>query len=310
MSLAVILVLAVILDAIFGEPEWLWSRVPHPAIVIGRMIGWIETRFNHATNRKFKGAVLVIFLGVVSFAFGSFIHAIPDGGFLEILCAAILMAQRSLVNHVTDVSNALRISLPQARQDVAKIVGRDTRDMDEPDIARAAIESAAENFSDGFVAPVFWFLILGLPGLLLYKTINTADSMIGHRTERFAKFGWAAARTDDVMNWVPARLTAALIAIAHGRYSIFTVIRRDASLHRSPNAGWPEAAIAICLNIRLSGPRSYDSKKVDFPWVFPEGNPDCGPNDIDRTVAALWRTWVLILAILIFLTLVWPANPA
>ena len=222
---------------------------------------------------------------------GWLIHLVPDFGLLEILVGAVLLAQRSLVDHVRAVGDALRLSLGEGRRMVARIVGRDTAAMDEPAVSRAAIESAAENLSDGVIAPAFWFLIGGLPGLLLYKITNTADSMIGHRTPRYEEFGWAAARFDDLLNLIPARLTAALIALTHGRFDAAPVILRDAPLHRSPNAGWPEAAMAVTLNTALSGPRSYDGQMRDFPWVWPEGNRHPGPAQIDAACTALWRAW-------------------
>jgi adenosylcobinamide-phosphate synthase len=160
---------------------------------------------------------------------------------------------------------------------VARIVGRDTRALDAgAGIARAAIESAAENLSDGVVAPALFFLIFGLPGLMVYKVVNTADSMIGHRTPRHEQFGWAAARFDDLLNWVPARVTAALIAVTHGRFDPAPILR-DGPLHRSPNAGWPEAAMAVVLDVALSGPRSYHGVTTDFPWVWPEGRREPRP---------------------------------
>jgi adenosylcobinamide-phosphate synthase len=152
------------------------------------------------------------------------------------------------------------------------------------------------------VAPIFWYLLLGLPGLLMYKITNTADSMIGHRTPRHEKFGWAAARFDDVLNWVPARITAALIALAHGWYDSGPILR-DAPLHRSPNAGWPEAAMAVVLNIALSGPRSYNGARKDYPWVNARGARRIGAAEIDRSVRALWRTWGLTLGIVAVIAL-------
>ena len=209
--------------------------------------------------------------------------------------AAILLAQKSLVQHVEAVGDALRLSLSQGRRAVAMIVGRDTAALDEPAVARAAIESAAENLSDGVIAPAFWFLIGGLPGILIYKITNTADSMIGHRTPRHEEFGWAAARFDDLLNLIPARLTALLIALAHGWLDPAPILR-DAPLHRSPNAGWPEAAMAVVLNVALSGPRSYHGEMREFPWVWPEGRRDIGPDAVDAACAALWRAWALMLA--------------
>ncbi len=298
---AVLLIPAMILDAAMGEPRWLWSRLPHPAVLMGRAIDAAERRFNTGAARRAKGAAVMACLGLAAIALGWVIHLIPDAGLVEIIAAAILLAQRSLADHVSAVAAALRLSLGDGRLMVARIVGRDTSAMEGPDVARAAIESAAENLSDGVVAPAFWFLIAGLPGLLLYKVTNTADSMIGHRTPRFEEFGWAAARFDDMLNWVPARLTAALIALTHGRFDAAAPVMRDAPLHRSPNAGWPEAAMAVVLNAALSGPRSYGGRRRDFPFVWPEGRRDIGPVEIEAAVGALWRAWAGLLAAAVIL---------
>lgn len=296
---AALLVPALLLDAAFGEPKALWDRVPHPAVLMGRAVSWVETRLNTGPNRKAKGILAMAGLGLGALILGRLIHALPDCGVLEILIAAVLLAQRSLVDHVRAVGDALRLSVGDGRRMVARIVGRDTATLDGPAVSRAAIESAAENLSDGVIAPAFWFLILGLPGLLLYKITNTADSMIGHRTERYEQFGWAAARFDDLLNLIPARLTALLIALSHARLDAWRPILRDAPLHRSPNAGWPEAALAVVLNVALSGPRSYDGQMRDFPWVWPEGRRDPGPETIDAACRALWRAWGAMLGLVL-----------
>lgn len=296
---AALLVPALLLDAAFGEPKALWDRVPHPAVLMGRAVSWVETRLNTGPNRKAKGILAMAGLGLGALILGRLIHALPDCGVLEILIAAVLLAQRSLVDHVSAVGDALRLSVGDGRRMVARIVGRDTATLDGPAVSRAAIESAAENLSDGVIAPAFWFLILGLPGLLLYKITNTADSMIGHRTERYEQFGWAAARFDDLLNLIPARLTALLIALSHARLDAWRPILRDAPLHRSPNAGWPEAALAVVLNVALSGPRSYDGQMRDFPWVWPEGRRDPGPETIDAACRALWRAWGAMLGLVL-----------
>lgn len=288
---ASLLFLAMLLDAAFGEPRLLWDRYPHPAVLMGRAVAGMERLLNHGPIRRLKGVLAMAVLATGAILLGWLIHLVPDFGLLEILVAAVLLAQRSLVDHVRAVGDALRLSLGEGRRMVARIVGRDTAAMDEPAVSRAAVESAAENLSDGVIAPAFWFLIGGLPGLLLYKITNTADSMIGHRTPRYEEFGWAAARFDDLLNLIPARLTAALIALTHGRLDAAPVILRDAPLHRSPNAGWPEAAMAVTLNTALSGPRSYDGQMRDFPWVWPEGNRHPGPAQIDAACTALWRAW-------------------
>jgi adenosylcobinamide-phosphate synthase len=300
---AALLVPALLLDAAFGEPHWLWSRLPHPAVIMGRAVGWLDARLNRDENRKAKGVFALLVLVVGAGLTGAVIAALPDGGLLEVLVAAILLAQRSLVDHVQAVADALRLSLADGRRMVARIVGRDTTALDEAGVARAAIESAAENLSDGVVAPALAFLVFGLPGLMIYKITNTADSMIGHRTPRHEQFGWAAARFDDLLNWVPARLTAALILLSHGRFDPAPVLR-DGPLHRSPNAGWPEAAMAVVLNVALSGPRSYNGVMTDFPWVWPEGRANPGPDQIDAACSALWRAWAGLLGLACLIALV------
>ena len=301
MTHAMLLVAAMLLDAVFGEPDWLWRKAPHPAVLMGRAIDWADRQFNTGRNRKLKGIATVAVLTLLGSLLGMAIAALPFGPIFETLAAAILLAQRSLTTHVRAVADGLHISLAAGRQAVAQIVGRDTATMDEPAVVRAAIESAAENLSDGVIAPVFWFLLLGLPGLLVYKLVNTADSMIGYRTPRHEQFGWAAARFDDLLNWIPARLTAALIAIANLRFDILPVVRRDAKLHRSPNAGWPEAAMAATLGVAIAGPRSYYGEMRDFPFVNPEGRRNLTAADIGSATGALWRTWALALSLVALL---------
>ncbi|MCA3450576.1 MAG: adenosylcobinamide-phosphate synthase CbiB [Rhodobacter sp.] len=300
---AALLVPALLLDAAFGEPHWLWSRLPHPAVIMGRTVSWLDAGLNRGENRKAKGVLALLVLVFGAGLAGAAIAALPDGGLLEVLAAAILLAQRSLVDHVRAVGDALRLSLADGRRTVARIVGRDTTALDRAGVARAAIESAAENLSDGVVAPALAFVVFGLPGLMIYKITNTADSMIGHRTPRHEQFGWAAARFDDLLNWVPARLTAALILLAHGRFDPAPVLR-DGPLHRSPNAGWPEAAMAVVLNVALSGPRSYNGVMTAFPWVWPEGRADPGPDQIDAACSALWRAWAGLLGLACLVALV------
>lgn len=293
---------AMALDAVMGEPRWLWSRVPHPAVLMGRLIGWADMRFN--TGPRWHNGVLVV-MGLVAGAalLGVVIEALPLGWLWSLVGGAILLAQRSLVQHVQAVADGLRYGVGEGRRAVAMIVGRDTREMDEPAVARAAIESAAENFSDGVIAPAFWYLVGGLPGILVYKIVNTADSMIGYRTPRHEEFGWAAARLDDVLNWVPARITAALIALAFWSGRAVDVVRQDAGLHRSPNAGWPEAAMAGVLDVALSGPRSYHGQTRDFPWVNGSGERQIGVTEIERAISVLWRVWAVVAACTLVLAL-------
>ncbi len=288
------LVLALCLDALFGEPKALWDRLPHPAVLMGRAVGWIDKKVNKGGARWLRGTLAFALLCGAALALGFALQAVP-GTFVDVILAAILFAHKSLVQHVLDVADGMRLSLAEGRRMVARIVGRDTSEMDQPAIARGAIESAAENFGDGVIAPVFWFAIAGLPGLLLYKVTNTADSMIGYKTPRHAQFGWAAARFDDALNWIPARITAALIAVSHLDFGSLSAIRADAVLHRSPNAGWPEAAMARVLGVALAGPRSYDGQVQDFPFVNASGQKDIGPEQIEASVRALWRAWIVVL---------------
>ncbi|NKW91282.1 cobalamin biosynthesis protein [Rhodobacteraceae bacterium R_SAG9] len=299
MSTAGILVGALLLDAIFGEPHWLWQRAPHPAVLMGKLIGRADRDYNTGFNRKAKGVIVVIALVLAAWILGGIISLF--GWLPQMLLAAILLAQRSLVEHVQAVGDALRQSLGDGRLMVGRIVSRDTKAMDQSAVARSAIESGAENLSDGVIAPAFWFLVGGLPGLLIYKIVNTADSMIGYKTERHKDFGWAAARLDDVLNWVPARLTALLMAATHAGLGQWKAIKADAKLHRSPNAGWPESAMARALDVAVAGPRSYDGVMQDFPYVNPQGRKALVADDVDACCRALWLTWAAGLAVVVVL---------
>ncbi|MGC1495814.1 MAG: adenosylcobinamide-phosphate synthase CbiB [Sulfitobacter sp.] len=301
MNTAVLLSLAMILDAAIGEPEWLWKRLPHPAVLMGRAIGWLDQRLNNGTSRKAKGILTLVVVMIGAGALGHLLSFF--GPVIEVLLAAILLAQRSLVSHVRAVSDGLRLSLPSGRKAVAMIVSRDTAQMDTSQAARSAIESAAENLSDGVIAPAFWFLVAGLPGILIYKIVNTADSMIGYRTPRHADFGWASARMDDLLNLIPARLTAALIALPGGVLGQWQSIRTDAAKHKSPNAGWPEAAMSRAINVALAGPRSYDGKMQQFAWVNGTGARTIGPVAIDAAITRLWHAWAVMLGICLTLGL-------
>lgn len=297
------IVLAMIADAIFGEPKLIWSRVPHPAVLMGNLIGWFDCWVNLGSRRRLRGTIVLIGLVIITWAIGALLAALP-GFFVEVVVGAILIAQRSLSDHVFAVARGLDEGLEQGREEVAKIVGRDTAEMEDHDVARAAIESAAENFSDGVVAPVFWFVIAGLPGLLVYKMVNTCDSMIGYRTKRYEEFGWASARTDDLMNWVPARISALLIVFASLKFSAAKGLRRSAASHRSPNAGWPEAAMAGALGIALSGPRKYDGIVKDYPWLNAQGRKMLRSEDVRNCVVVLWKSWCVLLAVVVLLYLV------
>lgn len=293
-----ILTAALILDALVGEPAWLWSRIPHPAVVMGQMVAALERRLNDRSRRG--GVVALCLLLLASGGLGWVLSFLP--GPLHVVIVAILLAQRSLTTHVRAVAEGLDAGLDQGRYAVSMIVGRNTETLDEAAIARAAIESGAENLSDGVVAPAFWFVLAGLPGLLIYKTVNTADSMIGHRSARYEAFGWAAARLDDVMNLIPARLTGCLIAVASLNRAVWPVMWRDARRHRSPNAGWPESAMAAALGLRLSGPRDYAEGPSNDPWLNPQGR-DPDRRDIVAATRLMWRAWGLLTALLAVLSL-------
>ena len=299
-----LLAVALCLDALLGEPRWLWNRVPHPAVLMGRVVDRLEQWLNRPPTARIAGvaALLIMVAGA-----GFLGWALAKLGGLVILCAAaILLAQRSLDDHVRAVGDGLRLSPEAGRSAVRLIVSRDVRDAPPADVARASLESLAENFNDGVIAPAFWFLVGGLPGLLIYKMVNTADSMIGYRTPRYVKFGWAAARFDDVLNWIPARLTALGLAAAGGGLHAWSAIRAEAALHRSPNAGWPEAALARSLDIALAGPRSYHGERHDYPWVNGGGTRDLGPAEIDAGRRLVWKTWrAAVVALAVTGSLVW-----
>ncbi len=285
---APVLLAGLLLDAVFGEPGWLWSRLRHPAVLMGHAVAALDRRLNSGGQRRLKGGLAILILVIGAIVIGGVIGWI--GPVAEALSVAVLLAQRSLVQHVASVARALRLSARDGQMAVSLIVSRNTRTMTRAQVSRAAIESASENLSDGVIAPALWFLIGGVPGLLIYKVVNTADSMIGYRTVKYEKFGWAAARLDDLMNLVPARLTALLIALPGG-LRLWHGIVRDARRHKSPNAGWPEAAMARRLDIALAGPRVYDGTLQDFAWVNDGARTDIGAEDIDASVAVLWSVW-------------------
>jgi adenosylcobinamide-phosphate synthase len=293
----VLLAAALVLDAIAGDPGAIWRRVPHPVAIMGAAIGWADRLLNRATwpaaVRRGLGTIAIAAVagafGTLGYGLDRFFASIPFGWVGVLLIATVMLAGRSLYDHVRAVADAFSGGLPAARQAVSRIVGRDPHSLDEPRICRAAIESTAENFSDGVVAPALWFAVLGLPGLLAYKAINTADSMIGHLTPRHRDFGWAAARLDDIVNWPAARLSAILIGVAaplaNGTLAhSLRVAWRDAGKHRSVNAGWPEAAMAAALGVSLAGPRRYDGIIVDDPFLNEEGRRDATPLDIGRAL--------------------------
>ena len=303
--------LALIVEAIVGYPDWLFARIGHPVTWLGALIDFLDRRLNLENEnfglRRAKGALAL--MGVVAVAVGAgaalswAARALPFGGLALAFPASSLLAQRSLHAHVADVARALEVSLDDGRRAVAKIVGRDVAALDESGVARAAIESLAENFSDGVVAPALWLALFGLPGGLANKAVNTADSMIGHRSQRHLAFGFAAARCDDLMNLVPARISALLLALAAlalpgaSADAALTTARRDAGKHASPNAGWPEAAMAGALGLVLGGPRRYGDETLAGATLG-DGRRDAAVADINRSLALYRRAvaafWVIL----------------
>ncbi len=294
------LALALLIDAIVGEPKAVWTRVPHPVVIMGRCISALDAWLNRGSNRRLKGLVATAMLVVGGLLLGIAIARIPVVGLaLEVIITAILIAQRSLVGHLQAVVTGLDRGLEPGREAVSHIVGRDPETLDEAGVCRAAIESCAENFSDGVVAPALWFAVAGLPGILVYKVVNTADSMIGHRTERHEEFGWAAARLDDLLNLVPARATGALFCLVAGSMQAFRVMLRDAGQHNSPNAGWPEAALAAALGVAIAGPRTYGGVTTESPYMNAEGRRGATAGDISAAIGLIWKAWGWIVAVAI-----------
>ena len=295
----IILLLAFAVDTVIGDPPALWARVPHPVVAIGNLIGWADGTFNKdgdaPERRRQAGMVFAAALicggALAGWALAQFSRALSIGVVLEIALVAVFLAGRSLHDHVSAVAQGLtERCLAGGRAEVARIVGRDPEQLDEAGVVRAAIESLAENFSDGVVAPAFWYALFGLPGLVAYKALNTADSMVGHKSERHADFGWASARLDDFANLIPARLAGFLICAAAcilpdtSGPSAITVMMRDAAQHRSPNAGWPEAAMAGALGIALAGPRIYAAGAVDDPYMGAEGRSEIDGAELGRAL--------------------------
>lgn len=295
MTSALLVALALCLDAVMGEPRWLWGRIPHPAVLMGRAVATLDNGWNRGANRRARGVaallILILVIGTLAWILQQF------GGLVTLLSAAILLAHRSLSDHVAAVATGLRQSDAAGRRAVSMIVSRDVATATPSATARSAIESLAENFSDGVIAPAFWFLVAGLPGIAIYKLVNTADSMIGYQTPRHAEFGWAAARLDDIVNWIPARVTALLIALVGSSTHRWAEIGQDARLHRSPNAGWPEAAMAYTMSIALAGPRTYHGELKALAWVNGGGRRALTPPDIDNAISIVWKAWGLAVAV-------------
>lgn len=275
------------------------------------MIGWVITRVERrlldpaaapAVKRRNGFLLLALVAGgcaLLGVLVTWVLRGVPGGWIVEGALMSTLLAFRSLADHVRAVADGLRQSLAQGRLAVSHVVGRDPEALDEAAVGRAAIETLAENLSDGVVAPLFWGALFGLPGMLAYKAINTLDSMVGHKSERYFDFGFASARCDDLVNLIPARLTGMAIAAFDG--AAWRAMRRDAPHHRSPNAGWPESAMAAVLGVRLAGPRRYGGKLVDDGWMG-DGRAEVTPDDIDSGIAIAGRAYAVAAGILLGLS--------
>lgn len=272
-----IAVAALLIDRLFGYPNGLQAWIGHPVQWIGAATGWLEVKLNRGGARKPRGVLALLIVLALTLAatvpLTLLLRGVESGWLGEALLASVLLSQKSLEDHVRAVADGLKSGIRAGREAVRHIAGRDPQRLDHSGVAKAALESLAENMSDGVVAPLFWLLVAGLPGLALYKAINTADSMIGYKSSEYRDFGWAAARTDDFVNLPASRLTGWLIALSAALTSGMTgrgaarAMASDARGHLSPNAGWPESALAGALRIRLGGPRSYDGRKVDLAWM-------------------------------------------
>ena len=305
------------LESIVSYPGWLFRLLRHPVVWIGALVALLDRRLNRATlpqgRRRLNGVLAIVLIaglpaGLAWLLQRAALHWLPAPLAILVLAgaASTLLASRSLHAHVAAVATALECGgLPTGRDAVSHIVGRDPGSLDGPAIVRAAIESLAENFADGVVAPLFWCAVLGLPGIVAYKAINTADSMIGHLTPRHRAFGFAAARLDDLVNLPASRLAALWIALAAGRRGLRAarIVQRDATHHRSPNAGWPEAAMAGALGIRLAGPRTYGAIRLADAWLG-DGTIEATSPDLQRALA-LYRRACAIQGAVMLLLAVW-----
>jgi adenosylcobinamide-phosphate synthase len=263
------------LDLIFGDP----ARLPHPIVWFGKAIAFFEHRLNKSSHRKLKGALTALFLIAATYAIGLIINY--QLSVINCLVVFFCLAGTTLIREVREVFLAVDRSLEEGRKQVARIVGRDTSELSAQEIRTAALETLAENLSDGVIAPLFWFAVFGVPGMLTYKMINTLDSMIGYKTERYKDFGCWAAHIDDIANYIPARLTALLMAIASPKKGLLRFIWRNGRRHASPNSGYPEAALAGILNCRFGGPHYYFGQRVPKPYI--------GENERELTTADMKR---------------------
>ncbi|MBR5037516.1 MAG: cobalamin biosynthesis protein CobD [Prevotella sp.] len=312
-----------VLDLLFGDPQ----RLPHPVVGFGKMISWGEHRLNKGAHRKLKGALfavsLILLIFVATFLLRYLFSKLPspfgEGMGVRLLFDIIIiyfcLAGTTLIREVRNVFLAIDRSLEEGRAQVARIVGRDTSELSAQEVRTAALETLAENLSDGVIAPLFWLALLGTPGMLTYKMVNTFDSMIGYRTERYRDFGCWAASIDDVANYIPARLTALLMIISEKVIvnseqfatarsgSLFSFVRRYGKNHASPNSGYPEAALAGILNCRFGGPHYYFGELFDKPYIG-ENDRELTTDDMKKAIRVN-RTAEVLMVIIVFLSCWW-----
>ena len=294
------LLLGWFLDLLIGDPAWL----PHPVVGYGKMISFGEHHLNKGTHRKLKGALMAIVLISMVFAVAYFgLSILPPFGRVgvDLILIFYCLAGTTLIREVRQVFLALDRSLDEGRKQVARIVGRDTSELSAQEVRTAALETLAENLSDGVIAPLFWFAILGIPGMLAYKMVNTLDSMIGYKTDRYRDFGCWAAHIDDIANYIPARLTALLMIVAAGKPRLTGFVWRNGSNHASPNSGYPEAALAGILNCRFGGPHYYFGQLFDKPFIGTNDRPLT--TDDMRTAVQINRTAEVLMVLAVCMCL-------
>ena len=308
---------ALVLEYFVGYPQFIQRAMGHPVEWIGKLIAYLDEGLNDpdtedADQRNhgiFAIVALCIAVAIPTFLVEKLLLSFHYGWIFNILLATAFIAQKSLRDHVADVARTLPQSIISARSEVAKIVGRNPTNLDESGIAKAALESLAENTADGITAPIFWFAVAGLPGIVVYKAINTADSMIGHKSEKYLHFGWAAAKLDDLVNLPASRLTGLLFAAAawfkskSRAQAALTSMWRDANKHQSPNAGWPEAAMAGALDLKFGGPREYDGETVELAYMG-EGRSQLTAADIDKGLELYDRALLILLAVAVVLAMI------
>lgn len=303
MDVALPLLVGVLMDCVLGDPMGL----PHPVVGYGRLISFFEHRWNHGQNRKLKGMLMTVLLvaGVAAVVWGVLVMARTLSVWLEVVLSAVLvfycLAGKTLIDEVQAVFRETDISLERGRKQVARIVGRDTSELTAQEVRIAALETLAENLSDGVVAPLFWYMVAGVPGMMAYKMVNTLDSMVGYKNERYRNFGCFAARLDDVANYIPARLTALLMVLVSGRWSLLAFVKRYGRQHASPNSGYPESALAGILDCRFGGPHVYFGQVVDKPWI---GENCRAVNTADMQVAVAVNRRVEAVLLLVYFLIV------